>query len=63
MDTIRWFFLSCYEDEYRNRFYELYKDEYFRLIDKFSEAYNKVLYNEDYPNFDSTLEFIRQLKK
>ncbi len=63
IDTIRWFFLSCYEDEYRNRFYELYKDEYFRLIDKFSEAYNKVLYNEDYPNFDSTLEFIRQLKK
>ena len=63
MDTIRWFFLSCYQEEYVNKFYEMYKDDYFRLIDLFSEAFQKSMSEEEYTNYDKCLSLINKLKK
>lgn len=63
IDTVRWFFLSCYEEEYTNKFYELYKSDYFKLIDQFNEAYDCSMSNENYERFDETLSLIKSLKK
>lgn len=63
MDTIRWFFLSCYEEEYTNRFYKLYQDNYYKIIDKLNEAYEYSTKFLDYPHVKEDIEFIRSLKK
>ncbi len=63
METIRWFFLSCYLDEYTNRFYELFKDNYFVLIDNINEAYECIMKGLPYPNLREDIKFIRTLKK
>ncbi len=63
MDTIRWYFLSCYEEEYTNRFYKLYQNNYFKLIDKINEAYECVNKSVKYPNLNEDIKFIKSLKK
>ena len=63
MDTIRWFFLSCYDEEYRNRFYELYGKDYFKLIDNYSFAFDQSMQQNPVTNYDSTISLIKQLKK
>ncbi|MBR4178367.1 MAG: hypothetical protein IKR57_03355 [Bacilli bacterium] len=42
LDDIRWFFLSCYQDEYNNRFKEIYSEEYDKLLECFSELYKNT---------------------
>lgn len=62
MDTIRWFFLSCYDEEYRNKFYEMHKNDYFSLIDKISLAYRKSMDDEEYTGYDDCMKLIVKLK-
>lgn len=63
MDTIRWFFLSCYEEEYTNRFYQLFENDYFKLIDQFNDAYDCSMNEEEYEKYDETMSLIKSLKK
>lgn len=39
-DTIKWFILSCYEDEYTNRIKEFYKDDYSSLVSMVDSIYS-----------------------
>jgi hypothetical protein len=63
IESIRWFFLSCFEEEYRNRFYEIYGEEYFKLIDKFNEAYENCIRNKKEQGNEKEIEYVRSLKK
>ena len=40
LDTIRWFFTSCYEDCYRNEFKTLFGSDYDKVIKHFVNFYN-----------------------
>ena len=46
LDTIKWFILSSYDDEYRNRLKEIFNENYGLLLDYFAspkESYNEAL--------------------
>ena len=63
MDTIRWFFLSCFGDEYVNRFNNLYQENYNKLIDKLSLCFHYSMGGKTIPNYEGMLYYVRQLKK
>ena len=63
MDTIRWFFLSCYMEEYRNKFYELYGEDYYQLIDVINNAFDNPINNNVFRSHNKDIEYIRKLKK
>ena len=66
IDDIRWFFLSCYEDEYENRFRKLFSSDYELLISNFYNIYSDFSSNgkSNEGLFNETKDVIkRNLKK
>lgn len=66
IDDIKWFFLSCYEDEYDNRIRKIFGDDYETLIYNFYNLYSDFSSNgkADEGLFNETKDVIRRnLKK
>ena len=61
-DTIKWFILSCYEDEYTNRIEEFYGESYPKIVSMFDAIYSSYqnLKSPDKGLYKDTLRLIKK---